>query len=237
MSRCRTRIPFGRRRFVVVVAGGGGKTTLLGRGDQAEGLVLFSGIGVDGLLFFLLLLLLLLGELLADVGQTGGSRMDSGSNGVDDVVESGIGRLLLREEMMRKWAVGRPQERSRRQTEGGHIAVSQSAVDISASLQFAQFRFLAGNRVGRRFLAVGDDVMTGALLLLLGGGKAGQSVVHQLGQRRGQFRFQHFSQTFHFRVVGRGDRLLWGAGHLLNGLQQWRSSAMAVAAASAGRRI
>ena len=141
MSRRRTQIPLRWRRFVVVVASGWSKATLLGWNDQAEGLILFSGISVDGVLFFLLLLLGKLADICQTSGSGGGggcgSRMDSGSNWIDDVVESGIGRLLLREEVVRKWAVGRSQEGGRRQTKSGQIAVSQSAVNNATSLQFA----------------------------------------------------------------------------------------------------
>ena len=87
--------------------------------------------------------------------------MNSSADRVENVVESGIGRLLLREEMMRKRAVGRPQE-WRRQAESGQV-VAQSAVGDAAPLQFAQFR-LVGRRFARR--VVDDDVA--ALLLLLG---------------------------------------------------------------------
>ena len=67
--------------------------------------------------------------------------MNSSADRVENVVESGIGRLLLREEMMRKRAVGRPQE-WRRQAESGQVPVAQSAVDDAAPLQFAQFRLV-----------------------------------------------------------------------------------------------
>ena len=135
--------------------------------------------------------------VLADNALGGdGGRMNSSADRVENVVESGIGRLLLREEMMRKRAVGRPQE-WRRQAESGQV-VAQSAVGDAAPLQFAQFR-LVGRRFARR--VVDDDV---AALLLLLGSEAGQSAVHQLGQRRRQFGFEHFGQTFQFG----GHRLL-----------------------------
>ena len=99
-----------RRRFVVVEA------ALLGRNDQAELFILLDGVRVHGVFFRLAGLLLLLLDKRADVGQAGGGgggcggRMNSSADQVENVVESGIGRLLLREEMMRKRAVGRPQE-------------------------------------------------------------------------------------------------------------------------------